>query len=82
VIASMPERITLYTRPGCGLCDTMKAELAHRGYDVVEVNIDEDPELARRYLWEIPVAARADGTILARHRLEDRAGSLGPAGAP
>jgi hypothetical protein len=63
------EEITLYTRPGCSLCDTMKAGLLDRGYDIREVNIDDDPALTRRYRLDIPVAVRADGTLLAKHRL-------------
>ena len=61
--------ITLYTRPGCSLCDKMKVALLDRGYRVREVNIDVDPELTRRYGHDIPVAVRADGTLLAKHRL-------------
>lgn len=64
-----PEAITLYTRPGCSLCDKMKAGLRARGYQVREVNIDSDPELTRRYGLDIPVAVRADGTLVAKHRL-------------
>lgn len=67
----MPDRITLYTRPGCTLCDKMKLALERRGYVVTEVNIDEDPELTRRYSWEVPVAVRADGTVLAKYRLDE-----------
>lgn len=63
------ETVTLYTRAGCRLCDTMKAELERRGYQIREVDIDEDPELVRRYGQDIPVVVRADGTELARHRL-------------
>jgi Na+:H+ antiporter, NhaC family len=66
-----PARVTLYTRPGCGLCDKMKAVLVSRGYDVDEVNIDDDPELTRRYLLEIPVALRPDGSVLAKLELKD-----------
>ena len=47
----------------------MKAGLHDRGYQVREVNIDDDPELTRRYGVDIPVAVRADGTLLAKHRL-------------
>jgi hypothetical protein len=61
--------IILYTRPGCSLCDTMKAGLKDRGYRVREVNIDTDPELTRRYGLDIPVAVTADGTVVAKHRL-------------
>ena len=51
------------------VCDKMKAGLHDRGYQVREVNIDDDPELTRRYGVDIPVAVRADGTLLAKHRL-------------
>jgi glutaredoxin len=61
--------VTLYTRPGCGLCDEMKAELVRRGYRVREVDIDRDEALLRRYMFDIPVAVRPDGSELARHRL-------------
>ena len=62
--------VTLYTRPGCGLCDEMKQELLRRGYQVRQVNIDDDPELKKRYRVDIPVAVLADGTVLAKHRLD------------
>ena len=64
-----PEEIILYTRPGCSLCDKMKVGLLDRGYRVREVNIDDDPALTRRYGLDIPVAVRADGSVLAKHRL-------------
>ena len=62
-------RVTLYTRPGCSLCDTMRTALERLGYEVTEVNIDDDPELTRRYRFDIPGAGRDDGTIVARHRV-------------
>ena len=61
--------VTLYTRPGCGLCDEMKAELVKRGYEVYETNVDLDPELKRKYGWDVPVAVQ-DGMVLAKHRLK------------
>lgn len=61
--------VTLYTRPGCGLCDAMKAGLEQRGYQVREVNIALDPELKRRYGSVIPVA-ELDGKEIARGRLQ------------
>jgi glutaredoxin len=52
-------RITLYSRPGCHLCDDARvvieavcAELSET-YD--EVSIDGDPELQSRFAHEIPV---------------------------
>ena len=54
-----PREITLYTRPGCHLCEEAKAAiaplLAEFGATLREVNIDEDPVLRERYGWDIPV---------------------------
>jgi len=54
-----PRELTLYTRPGCHLCDEAKAKIApllraHRA-TLREVNIDEDPILRTRYNEEVPV---------------------------
>ena len=48
----------------------MKQERLRREYQVREVNIDDDPELKKRYRVDIPVAVLADGTVLAKHRLD------------
>jgi glutaredoxin len=61
---------TLYTRPGCGLCEKMKRELIKRGYELREINIDDDPKLKQAYGVDIPVAVLSDGTVLAKHRLD------------
>jgi glutaredoxin len=54
-----PRDITLYTCPGCHLCEEAKAAIAPllREFGAVlrEVNIDEDPVLKERYDWDIPV---------------------------
>jgi len=54
-----PVPLVLYTRPGCHLCDEMKAEIAAADlpgpYELVEVDIDADRELKRRYGLSIPV---------------------------
>jgi glutaredoxin len=54
--------ITLYTRPGCHLCDEAReAILALREelppYELSEVNIEQDDGLLARYLERIPVVA-------------------------
>lgn len=64
MIAPLPD-LVLYSRPGCHLCeearDAVQSALedrAARGLPVprvVERNIEEDPELHRRYLERIPV---------------------------
>jgi glutaredoxin len=65
-------RVTLYTRPGCHLCEEAKrAMLAARcagEYTLEEINIDLDPDLARRYGWDIPVVI-IDGVETFKHRL-------------
>ncbi len=54
-----PRDVTLYSRPGCHLCDQAKAVITPvlREFGVVlrEVNIDEDPILKDRYGWDVPV---------------------------
>lgn len=55
----MTARITLYGRPGCHLCDearlVIEAVCAQLGEAYVEVSIDDDPDLVRRFGEEIPV---------------------------
>jgi len=54
-----PARITLYSRPGCHLCDEARVVIERvclalgTAYD--EIDIDSDPELLRRFGEEIPV---------------------------
>jgi glutaredoxin len=52
-------RITLYSRPGCHLCDDARAVIARVcadiGEEYDEVSIDGDPELSERFGEEIPV---------------------------
>jgi glutaredoxin len=56
-----PPTITLYSRPGCHLCDEALAALervqARRGFEIREIDITSDDELHRRYLERIPVVA-------------------------
>ena len=52
-------RVTLYSRPGCHLCDDARAVIeavcAELGEQFVELSIDDDPALQERYGEEIPV---------------------------
>jgi len=52
-------RVTLYTRPGCHLCDDARAVVeavcAELGETYAEVDIDGSEELTRTYGEEIPV---------------------------
>jgi glutaredoxin len=66
-------RVVLYTKPGCGLCDQMKAEMKNAGvenlYTLEEVNIETDDELFALYRYDIPVLF-IDGAEAFRHRLK------------
>jgi hypothetical protein len=52
-------RFLLYSRPGCGLCEELLAELAKvpaaQAYPVDIVDVDADAEIRRRYGHKIPV---------------------------
>lgn len=59
IAASGPRDVTLYSRPGCHLCEEAKAAIAPLLIEfhatLREVNIDEDAVLMERYGWDIPV---------------------------
>lgn len=60
----MTRVVTVYGRPGCHLCDDAVAQLRsladELGFSLVEVDIERDDELHRRYLERIPVIALDD----------------------
>ena len=55
----MSARVTLYTRPGCHLCNDARAVVervcADLGEQYDEVDITGDPALLERFTEEIPV---------------------------
>ncbi len=60
--------LTLYTRPGCHLCDEARDAIAGlRGelspFELREVDIDSDDTLLTAYLERIPVV-EVDGAII------------------
>lgn len=65
-------RVVLYTKPGCGLCEEMKAEMSKAGclerYTLEEVDINSQADLFTRYQYEIPVLF-INGVEAFRHRL-------------
>lgn len=65
-------RLTLYTRPGCHLCDEMKAVVrrvqGQVACELTEVDISRDEALLKRYGRHIPVLV-ADGVEVARTRV-------------
>jgi glutaredoxin len=68
-----PLEITIYTRPGCHLCEEAKAQIApllrHVGATLHEINIDEDAVLRQRYNLDIPVIFLGVRKI-AKHRVD------------
>jgi hypothetical protein len=71
----VPQRLTVVHRQGCDLCDEMRRDLALLGQtlplppiDVVDV--DADPERARRHGLHVPVLL-LDDTVVCRHRLDE-----------
>jgi hypothetical protein len=66
------KRVTLFTKPGCHLCQTVAAEiekLRQRMVFELEVrNILEDDEDFSKYELDIPVV-HVDGVEIARHRM-------------
>jgi glutaredoxin len=68
--------LTIYTRPGCHLCDDMKRAV-HRAVDgsqhpasIEEIDISADPELERQYGREIPVLM-VNGRKAAKYRVTE-----------
>jgi glutaredoxin len=84
--------LTIYSRPGCHLCDDMKAvvqrvarALPLTPVTIVEIDISTDRELDEQYSTEIPVLL-IEGKKVAKYRigedelrriLEARAGEAG-----
>lgn len=72
--SSGPEiTVTLYTRPGCHLCEEAKAAIAPvlQEFAAVlrEVNIDGDAGLKERYGWDVPVIFIGERKA-AKHRVD------------
>lgn len=68
-----PPQVTLYTRPGCHLCEEAKEQmaplLAEFGAELHEINIDADSALREVYTNEIPVVFLGPRKI-AKHRVD------------
>ena len=71
--ASRPRVVTLYTRPGCHLCEEAKAlikpMLGEFRATLREVNIDESAVLRERYGLDIPVIFIGARRV-AKHRVD------------
>ena len=69
--------LTLYSKPGCHLCDEMKAivdntvRISPVSVSIEQIDISGDPDLEARYGLEIPVLL-IDGRKVAKYRLTER----------
>jgi len=70
--------LTIYSRPGCHLCDEMKAvvervvrQSAAARLEIEEIDIATDPALEARYGVEIPVLL-VDGRKVAKYRVGEQ----------
>jgi glutaredoxin len=68
-------QVTIYSRPGCHLCDVAKEVM--RGAEgaeycvLTEVNIDADPALQEKYKYDIPVIV-IEGQEAFRYRVDPK----------
>jgi glutaredoxin len=69
---SAKAHVIIYSRPGCHLCEEAKEAIAAAQcadeYMLDEINIENDPDLLRRYRNDIPVII-INGVEAFRHRL-------------
>jgi hypothetical protein len=67
-------RLTIYSRPGCHLCDEMKAVVARvaqaAALEIDEIDVSTDPALEARYGHEVPVL-EIDGRKAAKYRVTE-----------
>ena len=67
--------VTLYTRPGCHLCDEARAALEsvrrYVDFELREIDIEGDDALHRAYLERIPVV-ELDGEHLFDYFVDER----------
>ncbi len=63
--AVLANHLTIYSGPNCHLCEQAKAILypllAEKGWELVEVNIQDDERLKEKYGIRIPVVALPNG---------------------
>ncbi len=76
--------VTLYTRKDCHLCEQAKADLeslqSQYPHRLVEIDIDSDPVLQKKYLTEIPVVEVGPYTLKAPFDKQKLTMTLGAAG--
>ncbi|HWX39411.1 MAG TPA: glutaredoxin family protein [Candidatus Sulfotelmatobacter sp.] len=68
-----PRDVTIYSRPGCHLCEKAKMQIAPLLKEfcarLTEINIDEDSDLRARYDYDVPVIL-VGARKAAKHRVD------------
>ncbi|ELK47987.1 glutaredoxin family protein [Halobacillus sp. ACCC02827] len=57
------KEVVLYSRPGCKLCEEVKQLIELFDAHVLEVNIEDNPDLLEKYILEIPVVDISGETL-------------------
>ena len=69
-------KLILYSKPGCHLCEEMKAEIDNADcaglFQLEEINIESDETLLARYRYDIPVLL-VNGIEAFKHRVSREA---------
>jgi glutaredoxin len=65
--------VTIYSRPGCHLCDEAKANILasefNRMFEIRDINIDDDQSLKEKFGADIPVVL-INGIKVFKHRVQ------------
>lgn len=82
----MTQPLTMYTTPWCGYCRRLKSQLAREGIEIIEVDIEREPDAAEYVMsvnggfQTVPTVLFPDGSTLTnpsaravRRRMEDLA---------
>jgi glutaredoxin len=70
-LSTTATRVTIYSKPGCHLCDRAKEVVERCRVEYEVIDITNDPALIQRYGNDIPVVL-LDGQEIARHVLRER----------
>ena len=78
--------VTMYSTPWCGYCQRLKAQMTREGIEFVEVDIEQDPEVAAFVEGvnggnqTVPTLLFPDGTAATNPSLKEVRDRLGLAG--
>ena len=65
--------LKLYGREYCGLCTSMRDQLAVLGLAVIWIDVDDDPEMEARYGDLVPVLVTSTGVEICHYHLDQTA---------